>query len=141
SFPGIDLRVRSVESRFLRQVQTKVFHVANNADDRDPLDLRISRPANSFPEWVLILKILAHHLLVRDADEWCVVVKVLRAKISTASQRNLHDFEVVAEHAARFQTRFVAGRDWRATFDQKVVVERIAAEWKLTDHRGLHTRK
>src|ERR1043166_1266453 len=115
-----------------------MFYVANNADDRDPVDLGIARPTDSFPKWFLVLKILAHERIVRDADEWRFVVKVCWSKVTTAPQRNLHDFEVVAEDAARFQTRFVARRDRRPAFDQKIVIERVAAERKFADHRGLH---
>src|ERR1051326_504349 len=100
-----------------------MLHVANNADDRDPLDLRIARPANSFAEWFFILKILAHEGIVRDPDTGRAIVKALWTKIPTAPQRDLHDFEIVADDAASFQTRFVAGCDWRTTIDQKVVIE------------------
>src|ERR1043166_5356837 len=113
-----------------------MFYVANNADDRDPVDLGIARPTDSFPKWFLVLKILAHERIVRDADEWRFVVKVCWSKVTTAPQRNLHDFEVVAEDAARFQTRFVARRDRRPAFDQKIVIERGAAARKFGDPGG-----
>ena len=79
--------------------------------------------------------------LIRDADERRFIVKILCTKISSPLQRDLHDFEVVAEHAASFQTRLVPRGYWRSVFDQKIVIERVAAEWKLTDHRGLHARQ
>jgi hypothetical protein len=87
------------------------------------------------------LKVLAHQRVVCDADEWRSFIEVLWTKVASLPQRNLHDLEVVAQHAARFQTRFVTGRDSGPVFDQKIVIERVAAEWKLTDHRGLHARQ
>ncbi len=135
------MRVWGVKRGFLRQIEAEVLHIAGDADNRDPLNLRIARPANPFAEWIFIRKILAHEFVIRDADERRFLVEILGAKISPLLQRNLHDFEVVTENTASFDTRFVAGCDRRPAFNQEIMIERVAAEWKFTDHRGVHTRK
>src|SRR5215213_2074691 len=118
-----------------------MLYVAGNTHDRDPLNVRVTRPSNSFSKRVFILEILSHECFVRDADEWRFLIEVLWTKISSLLERDLHDLEVVAQHAASFQTRLVTGRYRRPVFDQKIVIERVAAEWKLADHRGLHARQ
>src|ERR1041384_7331196 len=114
-----------------------MLHVADHTNNRYPLDLWIARPADSFPEWVFILKVLSYERFIRNTNAWCFVVKVCWTKVSPLPQRNLHDLELVAEHAASFQTRFIAGRDWWPAVDQKIVIERVAAQRQFTDHRGL----
>src|ERR1043165_7850144 len=97
------------------------------------MDLTIARPAYSFAERIFVLKILAHERVVRDADKRRMIIEVCWTKVTPAPQRNLHHFEVVTEDAARFQTRFVAGCDRRAAFDQKIVIEPVAAVGKVPD--------
>src|SRR6185369_3392659 len=118
-----------------------MLYVSDNPDDSYPMDLRVARPANSLAERIFILKPLAHQCIVCDADEWRSLIEVLWTKIAPLPQRDLHGFEVVAQHAARFQARFVTGRDWRSVLDEKIVVERVAAERQLADHRGLYARQ
>src|SRR5262245_6392992 len=118
-----------------------MLYVSNHPNDSDPMDLRVTRPANSLAERIFILKPLAHQRIVCDADEWCSLIEVRWTKIASLPQRDLHDLEVVAQHAARFQARFVTGRDWRPVLDEKIVIERVAAEWQLADHRGLYARQ
>src|SRR5262245_29118492 len=111
-----------------------MLHVADNTYDRDPLDLRIARPTDSFAERVFILKVLSHERFIGETNKRCFVVKVCGTKISPALQRNLHDLEVVAEHAASLQTRLITRCDWRPAVDQKVVIERVAAKWEVNDY-------
>src|SRR4029079_2609560 len=100
-----------------------MFYVSNDADNRDPMDHGIARPTYSFAHRVLVLKILAHKRFIRDANERRMLIEILWSKIASLLQRNLHDFEVVADDAATFQTRFVTGRDWRPVLDAKLVIE------------------
>src|SRR6185503_2745568 len=115
-----------------------MLHVADNANNFYPLDLRVTRPADALAEWILVLEILLHECVVRDADAWRVIVEVLWSKITSLPQGDLHDLEVVAEDAASFEARFVTGIYRRPVLDHEIVIERVAAEWQLADHRGLH---
>src|SRR6185295_152683 len=115
-----------------------MLHVANNTNDFYPLDLRVTRPTNALAERIFILEILLHERVVRDADAWRMIVEVLWSKVTSLPQRDLHDLEVVTEHAASFQARFVTGSYRRTIFDHEIVIERVADEWQLTDHRGPH---
>src|SRR5215211_3245954 len=100
-----------------------MLHVSDDTNDRDPVNLGVTRPADSFADRIFILKILAHQHFIRDANQGGFLVKVWRRKIAPALQRDLHDSEVVAQHAASLDTRFVAGRNWRAVLDKKIVIE------------------
>src|SRR4029079_18390933 len=103
-------------------------------DNRDPTHLTVTRPTQSFAQRIFIWKILAHKRFIRDANKRRLLIEILRPKIATLLQRNLHDFEVVADDTATFQTRFVTGRDWRAGLGGKNLSERITAPCKVTAH-------
>jgi hypothetical protein len=94
-----------------------MFHVADNADNRDPRDLAIAGPTHSFAQRVFVLKVLAHKCFIRDANERSLFIEILWPKIAPLLQRNLHNFEVVADDASRFEARFVTRRDWRPVVD------------------------
>src|ERR1044072_1260852 len=87
-----------------------MFYVSDDADDRNPSDRMVARPTHSFVQRVFVLKVLPHKRFIRDADERGSFIEILRTKIASLPQRNLHDFEVVADDAATFQTWFVTGR-------------------------------
>src|SRR5262245_53158919 len=99
-----------------------MLHVADNTNDLDPFDLRVTCPTNAFAEWIFILEILLDERVVRDADARRMVVEVLWSKITSLLQRDLHDLEVVTKHAASFQARFVAGINRRPVFDYEIVI-------------------
>src|SRR4029079_349719 len=110
-------------------------------DNRDPTHLTVTRPTQSFAQRIFIWKILAHKRFIRDANKRRLLIEILRPKIATLLQRNLHDFEVVADDTATFQTRLGTGRDRRPDLSLHIAIEGVAAEWKLADHCGLHTRQ
>src|SRR6185295_5026799 len=114
-----------------------MFYVADNADNRNPVDRMVARPTHSFANRVFVLKVLPHERFIRDANERRSFIEILRTKIASLLQRNLHDFEVVADDAATLQTWFVTGGNWRPVLYQKLVIERLSTEWNLTDHRSL----
>src|SRR5215470_15381174 len=105
------------------------------------MSLRIPRPANSFPNRILVLKILAHHCFICDAHKRCVLSEILRSKVASGAQRNLHNFEVVAEYAASLKAWLIAWRNWRTVFDQKVVIECVTTQGEFAYHCCVDTWK
>ena len=117
--------VRRIETRLFGKIQTEMFHIPDYADNYDPVNLRILRPADSLADRIFTLEVRPHHRIIGDPNERCMVGKVLRTKVSSGAQRNPHGVEVVAHDATRLQTRFIAGSNRRPAFDQKLVVELI----------------
>ena len=94
-----------------------MLDVADNTNNRYPVSLRIARPTDTFAKWVFISEILSHKRFIRDAYQRCLLVEVLRTKISSCLRRNLHNLEVVTQHAASFHTRFITRRNRRPVLD------------------------
>src|SRR5256885_862827 len=82
SFARSSLRVRRVKSGLFRQIETKMFDIADDANDRHPMNFRIARPADTFTQRVFVLEILAHHRLVGDPDQGRLVREILWTEIA-----------------------------------------------------------
>src|SRR6478672_11149249 len=118
-----------------------MFDVTYDANNCDPLYLRITRPTDSLEERVFIGKVFPDHLLVGDSDERCLFQVIRSFKVSTGEKRNLHRVKVVAFHAARFQARFISRSDGGTVLNNKIMIERVAAQGQFANHRSLRTWK
>src|SRR5262249_36945212 len=75
------LRIRSVKGRLLGLIQTEMFDVADDADDRNPVYLLVSRPADALADGILFPEKAARQTLIDDPDQWRVLI-VTRCKVA-----------------------------------------------------------
>src|SRR5882672_8804800 len=113
-----------------------MLHVGNYANNRDPATLLIPRPPYAFANGVFVREMLLYQRFVNDADERSGFV-IVRREFSPGTQRDLHDFEIIAFNAARFDFWLFAR--WQLPlFTREVVIERIATQRQLADQSRLH---
>src|SRR5262249_44705766 len=116
-----------------------MFDVADDPDNRYPVYLIVTRPADTPAERVLFLEKAARQTLIDDPDQRRVLV-VLRREVASREQWDLHDAEVISLDAARLHIRlFALGQ--LLPFDQKVVRQPVAAHRQLADQRRPRARQ
>src|SRR3954468_10938986 len=97
-------------------------HVPDDADNRDPANSLIARPANSGANRILIAKILVRHALV-DHTHRRRIRAIVGRQGPSAKEGNAEDMEIVAHDRARVELWFFTASDGRAAFDDEIVVE------------------